>query len=219
MKPIGVHFTAESIERILDGRKTETRRVLQKQPTLASATMKRLIEEQKEKGVIHWSEGLKDRAIPWQWRVGRELWVRETWRTFERKPDGLDGILYAADGSFIPIESTKEAADQWVVAHANGRHQGRWRPALFLPQWAARIRLRVVAARAERLHEMTNVDARAEGVGACGPGGDCSCDRDRFARLWDGLHADDAPWDTNPWVAVIQFERTEVRTAYENTQK
>src|SRR5579859_4417496 len=155
MKPIGVHFTAESIERILDGRKTETRRVLQKQPTLASATMKRLIEEQKEKGVIHWSEGLKDRAIPWQWRVGRELWVRETWRTFERKPDGLDGILYAADGSFIPIESTKEAADQWVVAHANGRHQGRWRPALFLPQWAARIRLRVVAARAERLHEMT----------------------------------------------------------------
>lgn len=100
-------------------------------------------------------------SIPCPYDADR-LWVRETWRTATR--NGVNGVVYAADGAFIPIADTREAADAWVDAHENGKHGLRWRPSIFLRRWACRLVLAVESIRVERLHDITEEDARAEGV-------------------------------------------------------
>lgn len=89
-------------------------------------------------------------------RPGDTLYVRETWRTYERPIDGLDGVLYRADDAFRPIENTPEAADAWVKAHDNGRHDEHWRPSILMPRWASRTSLRVVSVTLQRADECTN---------------------------------------------------------------
>lgn len=71
--------------------------------------------------------------------AGTRLWARETWRTDER-PDGLCGILYAADGAFRHIDNTPEAAENWSAVHSREvpRH---WRPSTTMPRWASRLTL------------------------------------------------------------------------------
>jgi hypothetical protein len=76
---------------------------------------------------------------------------------------------------------------------------------IFMPRWASRITLEVVSVRVERLQEISDSDARAEGV-LC----DLNCRRP-FVNLWDFINAERGyGWDSNPWVWVIDFERIEL---------
>lgn len=109
------------------------------------------------------------------------LWVREAWRP---RDDGA--VEYAAD--------LDDAA----------RRSTQWKSPLFLPRRASRIDLLVLAVRRERLQEISEHDARAEGAN---PAGDESA-REAYARMWDAVNERRAPWSSNPWVWVIEFRRT-----------
>lgn len=90
-----------------------------------------------------------------------------------------------------------------------------WNPSIFMPRWASRITLEITDVRVERVQEITEEDARAEGF----PGerwatghGDYSeiAPSEQFRELWDKLNASRGfGWDANPWVWVIEFKRIE----------
>jgi hypothetical protein len=107
---------------------------------------------------------------------GRKVWtvvprcdrarvrVLETWRTFERPTDMVDGIRFAADDAFVPIENTRDAADRWVRTHDNGKYGTSWRPPRYMPRWAVRHQLDVTLAQLVRLQDISREDAIAEGM-------------------------------------------------------
>lgn len=164
--------------------------------------------------------------------AGDRLRVRETWRT-EELPDGTDGIRFAADGAFVPIENTAAAADQWVIAHDNGKHGQKWRPSIFLPTWASRIRLEITDVRVERLRDISKEDAIAEGLTALTkdgttvkygipdrdgwPGNDDDGwhwhewdkdPREAYFRLWGKINGRES-LAANPWIWAISFRRVQ----------
>ena len=217
-------FSAPMVRAILDGRKTVTRRVVTVGDTI----------EERDDGTpwpyfTTWTHG--DDGSPWAscpyGAPGDRLWVRETWRYHGWTEDGAPWIKYAADDSTrlverIPDEWSDRLADIWadLSDDANMAIDGRaadrkWRPSIFLPRWASRITLEVVGVRVERLQEITENDARAEGVNPSDAhivikDGDRQHDMERthrgaFACLWDGINGDRAPWASNPWVWRVEF--------------
>lgn len=151
---------------------------------------------------------------------GGHLWCRETWRTLERESDSVDGILYAADDAFIPIENSERAAEAWVIAHDNGKYGKDWRPSMYMPRWASRLTAVLTDVRVERVQEITSRDAIAEGVtlrqgltaGYLSPAEAQSVEgnsfRRGFANGWNMLNAKRGfPWRDSPWVWVLSFKR------------
>jgi hypothetical protein len=191
MKPI--LFSAEMVRAIQDLRKTQTRRIVKPQPS--SGIRKSVFVK----------SGLEDghgREIKPRYQPGDILWVRETWL----KAD--DGYCYKAD-----IEVPSESED---LRKAYGY---KWRPSIFMPREAARIFLRVTNVRVERLHDITENDARNEGVKDPYDYQEPSyydqprvrgmeINKSAFVGLWDSLNAKRGyGWDTNPWVWVYEFEK------------
>jgi len=140
------------------------------------------------------------------------LWVRETWRAVELD-NGNDGILYKADNHFKSIENSQAAADLWCDAYADRKYGNKWRPSIFMPRWASRIALAVTDVRVERLQEISEEDAIAEGlqkeVISVGYQNDSVTLRARpkFVYLWDKINSDRGySFESNPWVWVISFK-------------
>ena len=197
-------FSAAMVRALLDGRKTQTRRLAWGKP------MPGLYERNGRGELVP-----IPRPSPWQ-RVqpGDRLWVREACWT-NSTPEG-DGVRYAADHAWRVIENTPEASEAWCKLDCYGGQAGRDNatdtgmlvPSIHMPRWASRITLHVEAVRVERLHEITEADAMAEGVKAleyeahhvaAGFGA-----RMAFEQIWDTLHGPGA-WATNTEVVVLQF--------------
>ncbi len=189
-------FSAPMILAILDGRKTVTRRVVNPQ---RDAT-------------------LGPEYSTARFAAGDTLWVRETWRTCidyagERRVSCLE---YRADSAQRQIADANESL--WAEDHTGGRHGEKWRPSIFMRRWASRLTLEVLSVRVERLHEITEEDARAEGIefgaefyvgppyksGAAKAYGRA---REAFADLWDTINGKRASWASNPWVWRVEFRR------------
>jgi hypothetical protein len=93
----------------------------------------------------------------------------------------------------------------------------KWRPSIHMPRWASRLTLNVTGVRAERLQDISEEDAKAEGIFyRHGAGWFYSLDslaygsaRKAFFALWDSINADKHPWESNPWVWVYEFEVAE----------
>lgn len=194
-------FSTEMVQSILDGRKTQTRRVMKPQPKVHESPP---CNPNYNIGWLNfvWSNEKRntpDRVIkssPYG-RPGDELWVRETHR-FHELDCGLDIIQYKV-GDSMPLPNEKEAADYIV-----GRFD-TWRPSIHMPRWASRIQLTVEDIRVERVQEITEQAAIDEGINA-----PFSYDMDPptliFAYLWDEINADRGySWESNPWVWVIKF--------------
>lgn len=147
-----------------------------------------------------------------RWQVGDRLWVRETWRTY-MDGAGCRGVLFRADDAFVPIANTKFAANRWADTCDNGKHGFKWRPSIFLPRWASRITFEVTSVRVERVQEISEEDAKAEGVQAapfCKAGRANGLEHvDAFECLWKGINGkrEGCSWDANPWVHIIAFKR------------
>jgi hypothetical protein len=171
------------VRAILAGTKTQTRRVCRAQHDNVWV----------EDGVMYgYHDAGNDGRVPSAYGVaGDTLWVRETFANIAIK--GYDPTyFYRADGDELPPRDAR-AADN------------RWRPSIFMPRAASRIDLRVTAVRVERLQDISEEDAIAEGVElelVHRSGGAVA-----FRDLWDSLNATRAPWASNPWVWVITFER------------
>lgn len=194
MKERPILFSSEMVRAILDGRKTQTRRVVNPQSLLDNKTRVTACYE-----------------CPYG-APGDRLWVRETWRAVELD-NGNDGILYKADNHFKSIENSQAAADLWCDAYADRKYGNKWRPSIFMPRWASRIALAVTDVRVERLQEISEEDAIAEGlqkeVISVGYQNDSVTLRARpkFVYLWDKINSDRGySFESNPWVWVISFK-------------
>lgn len=207
-------FSTEMVQAILDGRKTQTRRVIKPQPdeTRAKGKPVRKIADYftgvPENGqAYYWHEnGCWNSSEPFKcpYRAD-ELWVRETWQALQH-------------GSYKPFdckpsEIKKQFADLRYKAE-EGEVEYPWKPSIHMPRGASRIQLTVDDIRVERVQEITGMDAFAEGMGDELPissNGPILREnyRNDFAELWDSINADrdegQYSWENNPWVWVVEF--------------
>jgi len=236
MRECPIIFSAPMIRAILAGRKTQTRRLLRRQPVRLGECYDRVAGWLWPPGTEPGEDGCKwpidgdpsDILAPWclYGRVGDHLWVRETISIVRRR--GGDWI-YRAD---LPEDIEKQFA---------------WRPSIHMPRWASRILLEITEVRVQRVQEISEADAIAEGVDGpaalicsqcCGWRGSehdklmeweddgdwgylCPVcterlshhaideqSRQAFRDVWNSLNAKRGfGWGTNPWVWVITFKR------------
>jgi hypothetical protein len=121
---------------------------------------------------------------------GDRLWVREAWRTI-------------AEADALPPRELTPAHRLWFEADAPHQPRfGKLRPGMFMPRWASRITLDITGVRVERLQDISESDAEAEGVYT-----DPACPAyDAYRKLWDQINGPGS-WNTNPWVWVVEFTR------------
>lgn len=216
-KEYPILFNDEAVRAILAGRKTQTRRPVKPQPMGYDPALN-------DEGLWEWCDD-RDRESKRHIRrcpygqPGDCLWVRETVRA-EELESGLDGVRYYADDAFIPIENSIDASDRWCDLYYydyKRRGRGGWVPSIHMPRWACRLCLDVTGVRVERLKEITEEDARAEGMQHPGvrywehsPAGQTTPLRAAFAAEWNATYADKGlGWDADPWVWVVEFRRSE----------
>jgi hypothetical protein len=110
---------------------------------------------------------------------------------------------------------TRNRADCWAcVAEREGKF--RWRPSIHMPRWASRLTLKATGVRVERLRDISEEDARAEGVTAapfCKAGRPAGQEHvEAFEGLWRSINGAES-WDLNPWVWVVSFKHVETEAA------
>ena len=204
MKPI--LFNTEMVKAILEGRKTVTRRIIKPQPN-ENAKMRYVFAGGRKSDIGKWHDW-NDSVIGAQrwnspYHADDILYVRETWAMTSDILGGGGGPVYKAEFTDLELEEL------------TSKHF-RWRPSIHMPKEAARIFLRVKCVRVERLWDMTEKDALAEGVPTEWPMDSVycpHCEINRFINLWNSTikpaDRDSYGWDANPWVWVIEFERCE----------
>lgn len=259
MKERPILFNGEMVRAILDGRKTQTRRVV-----------KGLGDGFGVSSCDHsgtgWASAMADglcTCVPVKCPYGQPgdlLWVRETWA--EHHPCGIQPgrfslpgragipgppivkyrVIYRADGDPIRVwhcDGYPYRTVQGPQREIDAKHRDvcsefpGWSPSIHMPRRFSRITLRITDVRVERVQEISEADAAAEGfrwlskdgrLWKCGipdkdglPGNDddgwhwsewCADPRDAFHRLWDSINAARGyGWDANPWVWAVTFER------------
>lgn len=197
-------FSTEMVKAILSGRKTQTRRVVKPQPDDDGLWNDTDFPRSLQSNLKGWNGTVDETGESKEWKcpygqVGDLLWVRET---------------YAIAGN-----TTK-----WYIYKADldyGHLEEKWKPSIFMPRKACRIELRIKSIRAERLNDITEADANREGVAS-----DMSLPFNQylnyrnsiyqletaqhsFCSLWIEINGEKS-WMANPFVWVIQFERTEM---------
>ncbi len=237
MKERPILFNSEMVRAVLDGRKTQTRRVMKEQPgPVVEAFFNRPGAER-----ILWvpltgpvGQGIQigsPRPCPYG-VPGDRLWCRETWADVNTE-DG-PSLLYAADGRMrnwrefsetfgpdfgagpsmdydaYPGEYSMWWSDLWYREERNCKDDHHWRRSIHMPRWASRLTLEVVNVRVERLQEISQDDARAEGMPPADPDELVSWKPvGWFSTLWDSINEKRGyGWDVNPWVWVVEFKPT-----------
>jgi len=192
-------FSAPMVRALLESRKTMTRRVLWPQP-VEGAQFQGIDRDGKALFTVGCIYGKQ--SLPYA--PGDRLWVREacaTWGCGPEKPDVPYPVAYAADDP------------EWSAIKADAREAGGWkiRSPIHMPRWASRLTLTVTEVRVQRLQDISEADAKAEGIGAFEYAFAVDKRRpqgarftDAFADLWNSLHGPDA-WDANQWVAALTF--------------
>ncbi|BEL80113.1 hypothetical protein SM12BL3_14200 [Serratia marcescens] len=208
MKERPVIFNGEMVRAILDGRKTQTRRVV-------SDRHLHLIDVASQVGECYPLESGIDHANSQSYyrehcpfgQVGDRLWGRETFA--DVNTDGGPAFTYRADHGLkfclddeSPVDYDRYPGKNfamWCSDLWNGEDGHSWSPSIHMPRWASRITLEITAVRVERLQNISEADAIAEG-------GTEHFNIDWFGPLWASIYGVDS-WNANPWVWVIEFRR------------
>ncbi|WP_321895963.1 hypothetical protein [Paraburkholderia heleia] len=214
MRELPILFSGAMVKAILDGRKTQTRRVLKPQPPTETRDV--ITFHHPDPRTHFWAfdgASLLDWAYPSPYgEIGDRLYVRETWQHSNHPFGPYDAdcdIFYRADYLDDPLGPDLERS-------ADGIRRA-WHPSIHMPRAASRITLEVTGVRVERLKDISETDAIAEGVDRDGDGwesysgGSCVAYAvTSYASLWDNLNAARGfGWDANPWVWVVGFQRTD----------
>ncbi|QJU41354.1 hypothetical protein [Serratia marcescens] len=206
MKERPVIFNGEMVRAILDGRKTQTRRVI------ANVSPDNCIPLQKptktKDGIYtHVMDAPGNGLCPFG-QIGDRLWVRETFAILGNEdgcPIDWDGNLIKGDekhaARIYKASCWQEPGNYglWSIPDRDTQYEGAWRPSIHMPRWASRITLEITAVRVERLQDISEADAIAEG-------GTEHFNIDWFGPLWASIYGVDS-WNANPWVWVIEFRR------------
>lgn len=235
MRETKIHFTGHSVRGIIDGSKTQTRRIIKPKnggvivgvggPGIA---MERISDSEFSTVVSPYGQ------------AGDLLYVREAWQYADWTDDGYPWIGYQADRATrlvdhdISEEWSERLTDIWSDLSAvenygidNKAADRRWRQSIHMPRWASRINLEIVGVRVELLHDISEEDAKAEGIFQIGEW-DCfgesrplwwfektderSCGMQTaasaYACLWEKINGPGS-WNANPWVWAISFKRVQ----------
>jgi hypothetical protein len=230
MRERPILFSSPMVRALLDGSKTQTRRVVKLPHNNRLGVWEPTTVGGPNGGRTASGETVPFQGAIWHTRTGDSLicphgqpsdrlWVRETCRA-EELPDGLDGVRYVADSAFAPIVDTQEAAERWIDLNAYRGKKGAVVPAIHMPRWASRLTLEVTCVRVERLQDISEDDAKAEGARLYAAANELShggwshdewhvhaSAKESFIRLWDGLAAPGSDWNANPSVWVVEFKR------------
>lgn len=225
-------FSASMVRAIIAGRKTQTRRIVKKAYGNVSKETAFAVCPAAESGWIAWFGKPREDIGEFTKKAyqhgftcpygaaGDRLWVRETW-------------LPAIPGSWRPLDRGEKMFSLWSydpVYRADyplgmDDYDGKWRPSIHMPRKFSRITLEITDVRAERLNDITEGDACAEGaerpILSSGIDPDVPPPfnrvhpmtgpyRDGFRALWNSIHGAGS-WNENPWVWAIAFRKTERR--------
>ncbi|HGP4154511.1 TPA: hypothetical protein ACLMQJ_002726 [Yersinia enterocolitica] len=214
-------FNSEMVNAILSGRKTQTRRIISEKTlhlfgVAASAGECHLIEMCDQRSQSFYAE-----FCPLG-KPGDQLWVREAFAT---------GLCTKSTLAYRATHKTEDLEEGWGETI-------KWTPSIHMPRWASRINLLITSVRVERLNDISEQDAMAEGITAkeviietrYEGGGHVEITAERFffvggddegyesaeeafAELWDSIYGqkEGENWQANPWVWVIEFERMEAK--------
>lgn len=218
MKERPILFSAPMVRAILEGRKMQTRRIISDR-TQRLLSVAAQVGECYELGstypILAGDQAYYRQFSPYGQPSDR-LWVREAWQYYDWTEDGEPCIRFAADNATSYPEVSEEWADRvvdvWEVLSReenysidNRARDRRWRPSIHIPRWASRILLEVASVRVERLQDISEADAAAEGTPWDDRAGNC---REAYRLLWNQINGRHA-WDANPWVWVIEFRRVQ----------
>lgn len=208
MKERPIIFSAEMVRAIISGRKTQTRRVVKPQTQFWSEWYPCVPSDPSEyKAKCYNSEQHFRKGIALDFSYGQPgdlLWVRETWRPWPH-PEMWDGIMYKADEAFVKPLNLSDHEGFWLSGQCE-KIDLRWRSPRFMPRWASRITLEITDVRVQRVQEISEEDAVAEGIA------DAAYHPNSFAELWDTINAKHGySWESNPWVWAISFDVKEIK--------
>ncbi|KVE11301.1 hypothetical protein WI92_18755 [Burkholderia vietnamiensis] len=230
MKERPILFSGPMVRAILEGRKTQTRRVMKHQPPddIAPITVARyhptIVDRNGDEAPGDEIFGAFSDDGEWGCKSpfgepGDRLWVRETHEVrrigTELTIGGIPmrryaGVAYKADDGRAEVDIDLNTFQELDAKESRG-----WTPSIHMPRWASRITLEITGVRVERLQSISESDARAEGVtieehhmrGYCAGAWRPPSIR-AFHDLWDSLNAVRGHgWDVNPWVWTIEFRR------------
>ena len=231
MKERPIVFSAPMVNAILEGRKTQTRRIVEPQPVR--------VEKYEPDSPFVGQDGL------WRWHNGKivyntncarcpygkpgdRLWVRErhcfldvTKSALSQFPMGpQNGDVVGPDVWNLEVEYSDGTQRDMTIEgskpkQTRDRGESGWRSPIHMPRWASRITLEITGVRVERLQDISEADARAEGAKSM----DIATGRQtldpnsrqgsyvaHYREIWKGINGPES-WDANPWVWVIEFKR------------
>lgn len=191
------------VRALLENRKTQTRRMVKPQPLEGTAPEVGVYHPvrahrrtgQTYPGLETFGAFAEDQDWPCLYgKPGDRLWVRETFCLDHMDTTNPEHVIYRADDN-RGVEDLCEAV---------------WKPSIFMPRWASRITLEIVSLRVERLCDISEEDAKAEGVEEPSSSAKLAliCPwGNRYRMLWNSINGPGS-WNANPWVWVIEFKRT-----------
>lgn len=189
-------FSAPMIHALLDGRKTQTRRVLRPQPSARPELHEPMSDEDAYWAVFDGDEIAHRVQVPYA--PGDRLWVREGHAMVPATAYRMsEGVAQNAD----PKDCDRACIYREGWDRSNGGF--RWRSPIHMPRWASRLTLTVTDVRVQRLQEISEADAMAEGAQPQATEV-LRTYREAFSELWNSIHGPGA-WYANPWVAAISF--------------
>lgn len=237
-------FSGVEVRAILDGHKTQMRRVMKlpapaERMTLAHPESDpRAYQLRDVKDKNDWPVYISDLPCPYG-RVGDRLWVRETWQAvcvseeWESGHCEITGWIEQIPKN-KPLPENRLGADKFPVVYAasdswegvtRDERNFPWKPSNHMPRWASRITLEIIGVRVERLQDISEADAQAEGACTrrctCGMARDGivassftgQCEHERsdiewYRDLWDSINAKRGhSFGSNPWVWALEFRR------------
>lgn len=194
MKERRIIFGGPMVRAILDGRKTQTRRVMKLQPTCFP-------------NVYNGSIARRFAGPSWQGQT-LAVWPGETEFDYSdcHCPYGKPGDrLWVRETHYVWCAGNKNGAGKRIDYRATEPDSpcGGWTPSIYMPRWASRITLEVTDVRVEQLTQISVEAALAEGI----EHHTMNDPRVEFQWLWDSINGEKHPWDSNPWVWVVEFKR------------
>lgn len=224
MKERPILMNGEMVRAVLAGLKTQTRRIVKPQPAYPDSFL--YMQPRVIGGEVHWFvHGASAAATVWRCPFGApgdRLWVRETIELRHLEGSNFPTPVYQADGSHVMDDGKRASNHQFMRRKVH--------PSIHMPRWASRITLEITGVRVERLNEISEADALAEGVQplgltaediedlktsdshpdikslaeALGPGEFSPFVE--FSELWESIYGPGS-WASNPWVWVVEFRR------------
>lgn len=199
MRERPILFSGPMVRAILSGQKMQTRRIAKdvRHPDLGNVYTPGALAREPQHVV--------DRCCPYG-QPGDRLWVRETW-----KPCGLTARRISVNDRRNGKRAYYAADGRKYIDPSTGK-PSPWRPSIHMPRWASRITLEITGVLVERLQDISEHDAQAEGCSLeCmtsigNDSGSAIYGPNGFMALWESINGPGS-WGTNPWVWVVEFKQ------------